>query len=323
MLPSPWQTAWKAIFVRPVLDTSDATWHLTGLGSDVSDITLDSRLTDEELRESLRRLFPDGLASSVGIILRRDEALFRRLVLPAAAAPRLRSVVRLQLDRLSPFRGDDIYFDCAVYAAGDTGAGEICVEVVLLPKAVLSKLEHRLRTVGLVPRHFRFNGSDLELSPIGLPLTKQRRKQLAFAAFGCFAWLSAVLLAPHLADSEVSALQSEITAAAPQTNRALRLKSLLEGYQLPPEAISAHRADAIEILATLTRLLPKPTHITEFNMENGAISLRGTAETAASLQTKLMRSGLFRRVEPLGGSNTSGQFAFKLILRAEPEKRDR
>ena len=50
----------------------------------------------------------------VRICLDRDEALLRRVTMPAATEENLRQVLAFEMDRLTPFRAEEVYFDCRV-----------------------------------------------------------------------------------------------------------------------------------------------------------------------------------------------------------------
>ncbi|MEP6908402.1 MAG: hypothetical protein ABI858_10550, partial [Pseudoxanthomonas sp.] len=59
-------------------------------------------------------------------------ALQRRMLLPAAAADRLRDVVRFEVDRQTPFTADSVRFDARV--VGRRADGQLDAELVVLPR---------------------------------------------------------------------------------------------------------------------------------------------------------------------------------------------
>jgi general secretion pathway protein L len=80
-------------------------------------------------------------------MLGRDEALVRRATLPAATEENLAQVLAFEMDRLSPFRADEIYFDHRVLSR-DSAAGQIVVELAIARRDLVDKRVAELRALG-------------------------------------------------------------------------------------------------------------------------------------------------------------------------------
>ena len=65
-----------------------------------------------------------------------SRALTRSLTLPAAAEENLRQVLSFEMDRQTPFKADQVYFDSRVVAR-DAAARTLRVELVVLPRSLL------------------------------------------------------------------------------------------------------------------------------------------------------------------------------------------
>ena len=70
-----------------------------------------------------RRARPAAARASAS---RTDEALVRRVTMPAATEENLRQVLGFEMDRLTPFRADDVYFDYRVVSR-DAAAGQLAI----------------------------------------------------------------------------------------------------------------------------------------------------------------------------------------------------
>ena len=77
-----------------------------------------------------------------------SQALERTLTLPAALAENLRQTLSFELDRYTPFRPEQAYFD---YRLGEpsSGAGTLRVELAVVPKAVVEQHLARVAALGL------------------------------------------------------------------------------------------------------------------------------------------------------------------------------
>lgn len=80
--------------------------------------------------------------------LRRDEALVRRVTLPAATEENLAQVLGFEMDRLSPFKADEVYFDQRVVSR-DAGNGNIVVELAVARREVVDARVRELRDLGV------------------------------------------------------------------------------------------------------------------------------------------------------------------------------
>ncbi|HJU26673.1 MAG TPA: fimbrial assembly protein, partial [Rhodanobacteraceae bacterium] len=84
------------------------------------------------------------------LLLPPDGALQRRLHLPQAAASDLRRVVGYEIDRQTPFRPEQVWYDVRVLA-NDAAPGQIAVELIVAPRAEVDPLLEKLRGIGIVP----------------------------------------------------------------------------------------------------------------------------------------------------------------------------
>jgi len=81
-------------------------------------------------------------------VLPAQRMLARRLTLPLAAEDNLRQVLGFELDRQTPFRADQVYFDQRV-ASRDPVAKQIQVELALTTRAALDADLDRLKAAGV------------------------------------------------------------------------------------------------------------------------------------------------------------------------------
>lgn len=323
LLPHRWQQSLQAMLRTPCLILGKDEWQIELDGDNDTIVCLNALQPAHELREQLEQMAPAALSSSVDVVIPKTDVLTRRISLPAAASKRLKSVVRLQLDRLSPFRGDDVQFDTRICDisepfSGNTVTNDIMVDVAIVPKSALRAIEQKVREVGVVPRLFRVGNSTMTFAPAGLPWTKQRQSQALLVLAGVVFWFAAFWLAPVLQEREITSLSNEIASLEPKVRRATALRDELSRYRLPPQALSSNRARALDLLFELTQQLPKEAHITNLELVDAQVTLRGTATQPAEVLQLLKKSTLITHVVALPNSQNRSQFALRATLRQSP-----
>jgi general secretion pathway protein L len=107
------------------------------------------------LDETRRRASVRALLESMGetrararAALRHDEALLRRVTLPAATEENLAQVLAFEMDRLSPFKADEIYFDQRIVSR-DGNNGQIVVELAMARREIVDTRVRQLRELGV------------------------------------------------------------------------------------------------------------------------------------------------------------------------------
>ena len=106
---------------------------------------------DGQRRRATVRTMLEGMGETRGrarAALRREEALMRRVTLPAATEENLAQVLAFEMDRLSPFKADEIYFDQRVVSR-DGGNGQIVVELAMARREIVDARVRELRDLGV------------------------------------------------------------------------------------------------------------------------------------------------------------------------------
>ncbi len=105
---------------------------------------------DEARRKEAVRALLERAGETRGrarVALARDEALVRKLTMPAATEENLRQVLAFEMDRLTPFKADEVYFDYRVLSR-DAVAGQILVQLAVARREVVDARIQALRALG-------------------------------------------------------------------------------------------------------------------------------------------------------------------------------
>lgn len=229
--------------------------------------------------------------------------LRRRLLLPAAAANRLRDVVRFELDRQTPFNVQEACFDARVLSV--RAEGQLDIELVVAPKEALTTALAELGEVG-----HQLSGADIEdtsglttginLLPgnVGVrPQTARSAMPLAFAALSIAALLLGAWQVLDNRRAAADAFAAQVERSADQARRAAvdrqQLVDLVDGITTL-NAFSAQRPTALEVLAEVTQRLPDSTYLEKLAIEGGRLTLIGFSPEASALVGRLQGSKLWR-----------------------------
>ncbi len=258
-------------------------------------------------------------------------ALRRPLRLPAAAATRLRDVVRFEIDRQTPFEPAQVSYD--VRELGILEDGQLQVELVVMPRLALEQWAGQVGpwAQGLAG----VDVADADGQPLGVNLLPAEQRQttrdpmrrwnliLAAAALVLLALAGQQILANRQAAAD--ALRAQVDAAARQARTVAaqrqQLQNLVDGAAFLEQQRGAH-ASTVELWNELTRLLPDGTYLEKLSVEGNTLQLIGLSREAAQLVPLLQDSPLWRKVNLTGvlqaDGGASGRDRFTLTAELQP-----
>lgn len=143
---------------------------------------------------------PHTHSAEIVVYLPREQVLRQKIELPAAAAENVHEVVAFEMDRHTPFRADDVYFDCRI-ARTDAKRSQIEVDLAVVPREVADSAVALVQGWGLEPARLGIRDeSTAAADPMNLlPLSNRRApdklsRRLSFVFAGCAVVLAALML---------------------------------------------------------------------------------------------------------------------------------
>jgi general secretion pathway protein L len=246
----------------------------------------------------------------VNIALPANQVLRKELVLPAAIEENLRQTLTYDLDRHTPFRPDQVYFD-AVVVARDTKRRTIRVEWAAALKTAVDGPRKQVESWGAVvgavgPAPVNAHASRLNLVPSEArsraPLW--RRWEVWVPAALVAATALAVVIVPLLQKREyATALNAKTEEAHQQADAADALRKRLERTQDDYNYVLQKKyayPSALVIVDDVTKLLPDDTWITALELKTTVkgkdtmreLALRGESGNGGKLISVLEDSRL-------------------------------
>ena len=262
----------------------------------------DARETWPELIE--RQLDDSRRGQRRLLLLPAARVLRRRLALPLAALENLPAVLGFELDRQTPFKAEQVYFDSRVLGA-EPGARQAQVELSVVPRSVLDEQLQRLGA--LAPR---LSGVDVEdadgrrlginLLPADRRLALPRTWQLVQAGLLVAAVLLLFFAMGEVVENRREAVLQMQERVAAERERARAVSALRT--QLDEAAAGANflavqkqnQPSMLVILHEVTRLLPDDTFLERLSLSSGQLSLTGYSSQATRLIGQLQDSALLR-----------------------------
>jgi general secretion pathway protein L len=261
-------------------------------------------------------------AAKVVIALPPGQVLRKRLTLPAAVEQDLRQALAYDLDRHTPFKPEELYFDAAVISR-DTQRKEIGVDWAAALKSVVDQARRHAENWGatviaVTPDTPGSGGpaitpaSKLNLLP---PVARQaeawwRRWQLwvPIAAVGVAALIAIALPIWQKRDYAI-ALMRITEQARVQADAASALRQQLETMAADYNYVLGKKyafPSTVQVVDDVTRLIPDDTWLTQFEMKSQTkgkdlrreMLLRGESANAGRLVTLLEESKLFTEAAP-------------------------
>lgn len=264
------------------------------------------------------------------LLLPAGSGLVRRMALPAAAADRLRDVVRFEIDRQTPFTADAVMFDARLL--GRRADGQLDVELVVAPR---ERVDARLAELGGLGG--RLAGIDIAGAdglPRGVnlldPGARGRQQDpwrlwnhvlagLALLAVAATLWtlLENRRAAAEALEAEVRERSRPARIAAAQRQA---LVDLLEG-QAFLDRLRRERPPSVVVMDELTRRLPDGTYLEKLAIEQDKLTLMGLSNQASALVTQLQGTPLWRAPALAGAVQpdpATGRDRFTLVAELGP-----
>ncbi len=230
------------------------------------------------------------------------DVLAKSVSLPLAAERELDQVLAFEMDRETPFKADELYWNHRITTT-DRQTGRLSVALSLIPKAKLDPLLADLAAVGIRPRRVEIaegpeRGFYLPLNGDGHRAADAANRLLWPAAACCTALAIAAVVTPFLRQElALAALDREVAAGRAAAAEADGLRQDIDRLYGSAGFVESERDKAgrpLVVLAAATRILPDDTYLTEMELRQRKLTLSGRSAGAARLIGALAADGEFR-----------------------------
>ena len=226
---------------------------------------------------------PSPVAASphlaTGLRLPPGAMLCREVMLPLAASRDLQTTLGFEMDRLTPFTAEEVYWSISGLTP-DRARDTLRLRLAIVLRAEVDALSAALARCNFVPSFVETEAGRIELHTV-------RRRPIqklgtAFCALLAFACLATPFLRQQMALDEAAQAIAATTLSA-HTALALRQKLATAAQGRTAIAQARHAGDALQVLATLTSALPDGTWLGDLTLKSGDLTFDGQSTDAAKL----------------------------------------
>ncbi len=263
------------------------------------------------------------------LLLSAEQCLHRHILLPKQAVGNLQQVMGFEMDRYTPFKAEDLFFDVV-----DTGVpqqtNQLEVLFVATPKNALTPMLEQCRFMSLLPNKVGYsaiqspseNSSEIDLLPESMRPVVNNKERLVAAMLALLLMfeVSAVLFYPSwVVKQELADLQTRISAIKDEVASVGQMRRSIDNTESQITALLNKKTShpyAIDIMNELSKRLPEGSWLTDLRLSSKQLKIQGYSANATDLIQLLDDSPLFsntRFTSPLA-SNKAPQQAFKIGL---------
>jgi len=235
-------------------------------------------------------------------VLPAARVLARRLTLPLAAEDNLRQVLGFELDRQTPFRADQVYFDQRI-ASRDVAARQLQVDLALTTRAALDADLDRLKAAGVELDAVDGPAPNGELLGMNLAPPERRAKRrdlrlrLNLALGAIVIALIGVVMAQSVSSREeaLAKLRGEVDKARRDAQAVADLRRTLTETVEGANFLNDRRQSkpvVIELMRDINQRLPDDTYLQRFTLTNSEVQIQGLSSDASKLVPLLQQSEL-------------------------------
>ncbi len=261
--------------------------------------------------------------------LGEQHVLAKTLVLPLAAERELDQALLFEMDRETPFKPDELYWNHRVEAI-DRQNGRLLVRLVLAPKENLSPLIERLGLARITPVRAEIaNGPDagfwLPLDNHHQRVDRGSRRLLKPLAVCCAVLAIAAIVTPFVRQSIMIAdLDQSLAAGRAAAGEADKLHGEIASLTGSADLIVREQAKVgqpLVVIAAATRVLPDDSYLTEMQLQQRKLTLSGRSAAAAKLIGAMAADSEFHNptfAAPVTRIEALRQEIFTIVTEVEP-----
>lgn len=334
-LPEHWRDFLRYESARLLILPRSEVLHIQRLRGEKLEGELELQSQDAEFeRSALDRLIGQGdeRVGSIVVGLSSEQVMRRRLTLPEAAAANLPQVLAFEMDRQTPFKAEQVYFDSRTVRRDSEGR-QLHLEIAVAPKPIVEAAIARVKPLDLAPDvvdgcdengRFGFN-----LLPAG-ERTRQSDRRLrinVILVLGVVALLAVVMWQSLvLREQAASNLLEDVELAKVEALQSAELEKQVRETINAANFLANKREErpaSIEVIRELTQLIPDTTWLERISFVNDQVQLQGQSERADKLigilgNARYLESPTFQGIIQPDGQTRKERFTIMAKLRNPP-----
>lgn len=258
------------------------------------------------------------------------QALQKIITLPAAAQENLHQVVGFEMERLTPFKAEQVYYDVRLLEKINV-ADQIKAELVLVPRAKLDGMLKEMVGLGLLPGRVDVGGPldreerrpklNYNLLPQQLHDQPNQLKRLINVVLVVLliALIVLSMSLPIWMKREYSLeLERDVKNTGQAASKVQALKQSAEDLLRDTDFLLDKKSTepvVVEVINELSSRIPDDTWLTNVNFRQGKLQINGQSPSASALIEVIEASPLFENasfVSPVNQDRNTGMERFQI-----------
>ncbi|MCO6160568.1 PilN domain-containing protein [Asaia lannensis] len=246
----------------------------------------------------------------------------RSVTLPLAAEHDLDAVLRFEMDRLTPFPADALFW-AQTLLHRDTALNQIVLALWIAPRHLVDPVMDQLTSMGITPDWLENDHGSARIALLrqSAPLDRVKDPRFALPVMACVLLVVFLLVGAVHQSHRLAIDESRIAGLRTPALQASQLRRMIEEKRAGARLVQDARTrlgDPMQILSVLTELLPDDTFLTDLSLKQGQLLISGQSGEPASLIRTLSASPLLHNpvfVAPV--THLTGQTASLFSIRAD------
>jgi len=312
------------------LTVNDETFQLYRIENDNKKLIAEIPLSREGAEQFQQIMLSEPSLEKACLVLRlkAGQGLKKIVTLPAAAKENLTQVIVFEMDKITPFKEEQVYF--SVRPLVSEHKDFIKVLLVLTLKEELNPILQQLKQVNVFPSVVEYaeashsgESGGYNLLPESERPVKNKMTQILFWVSGFILLMLTVaaLVYPVWRMGEaVDGLRTELRQIEKQSHsiqaRQLATDNIVDETERLIQSKN-NSASLTGLLNTLSQLIPSDTWLTHFKYDKGQLQIQGQSPAASALISILEAAPLFnnaRFVSPLTQDKKTGLERFQISV---------
>lgn len=260
-------------------------------------------------------------ATRVEVAVPPSKLLVKQIRLPLAAEENLREVLGYEMQRQTPFRAEQVYFNFRTTARWPQSQ-QIAVKLCVVPRSEIGPILAPFADWNLVPFHVgrKSDHGDEIFTFVRGDATQKSSSRLHRGLFVLNLLLLVAVVAIPFAQQQhyLGQLRVRLDEVRDAAKTASDLQQRIDRKQERARYLFAQKVErpaAVELLEELSRRLPDDTWLFRVEMRDGKVFVQGTSTTASALIAELEDSRFLEDVRfasPVTQDGASGRERFHL-----------
>ncbi len=243
--------------------------------------------------------------ATIVLRLTQEQALRHRITLPLAVVENLREALTYELDRHTPFRAEEVYFDYRV-ATIDKQAQLVTVDIIVVPRTMVDAAATRMKQWGMAPDRIDVAGAggddriDLRAPAASGHHGRFTRPLLTIAAALVVALAGTVVYLALLKQQQTLSIYHQLLEQRQRESRQAEAANSQLTEMLTQSQYIAQRKQDLPLVAAvfdeITKRIPDDTWLTQFHLQVDKLVVSGYAPSASELIALLEDSPMLSQV---------------------------